>query len=97
MDTLPYEEILQAVAGCVADLDRSEEISNGMLARLFAPMDRLEDIQATRAKRADEYAGQHRRASEQVKGHIATTLPGVKHESDCRTEDQPADPCGVYP
>lgn len=82
MSGLPYDEILKAVAECVADLDRADEISDGMLARLFAPMDRFEDIQATRAKRADEYAGRPRRAIDQIKGKVTAELPKVIGHAD---------------
>lgn len=95
MSDLPYDDILQAVAECVADLDRADEISNGMLGRLFAPMERLQDLQATRAKRADEYAGTHRRAFETVKGSVTAELPEPQHETHDRTEDQPVDIGGV--
>ena len=81
MNTLPYDDILQAVADCTADLDKSSEINNALLQRLFAPMDKLQDIRENRAKAAAAYEGTHRRAEEQTRGSVGATMPEFDYES----------------
>ena len=81
MNTLPYDDILQAVAECQADLDKSESINNAMYQRMFAPVDKLQGIRDSRAKAEAAYEGSHRRASEQNKGAIGVTLPEFDYAS----------------
>lgn len=97
MDKLPYEEILQAINECTEDLDRAESMATNKAQVLIAHLDRVHDMRATRAKRAGEYMGVHRRGNEQVKGAVAVTLPAIRgeHEADNRAEDQYADTGGV--
>lgn len=81
MNTLPYDDILQAVAECQADLDKSESINNAMYQRMFAPVDKLQSIRDNRAKAEAAYEGMHRRAFETIKGVMDAHMPGVCYAS----------------
>lgn len=81
MNQLPYDDILQAVAECQADLDKSESINNAMFQRLLAPVDKLQAMRQERIKAAASYEGSHRRISEQVKGEVGVIMPEFDYEA----------------